>query len=237
MHKNQYDQPIGEPILNWDKRDRPQKKILDGKYCTLVPYKVNLHAKDLYSAYSEALDDRDWTWLPIGPFRNFEEYLSCANQFEISNDPIHYAVINKITQQAVGSIALMRIDTENGVVEMGFVLYSPQLKKTRIATEAQYLLMQYIFDELKYRRYEWKCDSFNDPSKKAALRLGFTYEGTFRKLVVYKNRSRDTSWFSLIDSEWSLNKSVLQSWLDPNNFDQDGQQILSIQQIRDQKKL
>lgn len=229
---NKYDQPIGEPLPNWSERAYPQRKILDGQYCKLEPYIVNQHAKDLYDAYSQAPDDRDWTWLPIGPFQSFNDYLEYARQFETTQDPIHYAVINKETQKAVGSIAIMRIDTLNGVLEMGYVLYSPLLKKTTIATEAQFLLMQYVFEELKYRRYEWKCDSFNEPSKKAALRLGFTYEGTFRKLIVYKNRSRDTAWFSLLDDEWPRNKSIFQAWLDPKNFDKNGHQILSIQQLR-----
>lgn len=229
---NQYKQEIGELLPHWTPRQLPQKNNLKGKYCLLEPYSADRHAHDLYKAYSHAEDDRDWTWLPIGPFKDFDDYFQQAKSFEKSHDPIHYAIIDSATKQAIGSIALMRIDPINGTVEMGFVLYSPLLKKTRIATEAQFLLMQYVFDELGYRRYEWKCDSLNTPSRKAALRLGFTYEGTFRKAVVYKGRSRDTDWFSLIDTEWPNIKTQLQTWLSSKNFDETGQQILSIEQIR-----
>lgn len=232
MHYNQYGQPVGQPLPDWTERPFPEKKSIQGQYCTLEPLQADKHAPSLYRAYQHAPDGRDWTWLPIGPFKDFNDYFTHAKQFENSTDQVHYAIIDHKNQHAIGSIALIKIDTLNGSIEMGFVLYSPLLKKTVIATEAQFLLMQYVFDELKYRRYEWKCDHLNEPSRKAALRLGFNYEGTLRNLIVYKGRSRDTSWFSLLDHEWPANKAVLQSWLDPNNFDQNGQQIKPLQYFR-----
>ncbi|SDC20499.1 GNAT family N-acetyltransferase [Acinetobacter boissieri] len=232
MHFNEYNQPIGEPLPHWTIRKTPEKKCFNGSYCTLEPLEANKHANELYNAYSQAKDDSDWTWLPVGPFKDFDHYFRIAESFELSKDQIHYTIIDNVTSQAIGSIALIRIDPQNGSLEMGFVLYSPLLKRTRIATEAQYLLMKYVFDDLGYRRYEWKCDSLNEPSEKAALRLGFTYEGTLRKLIIYKGRSRDTSWFSLLNDEWFFNKKVLESWLDEKNFDEKNLQIKSIQQIR-----
>ncbi|WP_105247957.1 GNAT family N-acetyltransferase [Streptococcus suis] len=141
-----------------------------------------------------------------------------------STDPYYFAIIDQATNQAVGTFALMRIDTSHRSIEVGWVIFSPQLQRTRQATEAHYLLMNYVFEELGYRRYEWKCDSLNQASQAAAKRLGFTYEGTFRQALVYKGRNRDTAWFSLLDHEWPDRKHALENWLADSNFDGQGQQ-------------
>jgi len=148
--------------------------------------------------------------------------------------PMPGSVIDLATGRAIGSLALMRVDTASGVMEVGFVCYSRLLKRTRAATEAQFLLMQRAFDELGYRRYEWKCDSLNAPSRAAAARLGFRFDGVFRQAVVYKGRSRDTAWFSIIDSEWPALRAAYQRWLEPGNFDAGGGQVLSLSSLMEQ---
>ena len=150
----------------------------------------------------------------------------------MSEDPYFFGIWDKEHSKVLGTLALMRNDRQNGVIEVGYVIYSQQLKKSIQATEAQYLLAKYVFETLGYRRYEWKCDSLNEPSKLAAKRLGFEYEGTFRQAVVYKNRNRDTSWFSMLDCEWERNKKRLEKWLSPDNFDQDGKQLLSLNDLK-----
>lgn len=148
-----------------------------------------------------------------------------------STDPYYLTIIDKTSNKALGTFALMRIDPQNRVIEMGWVIYSEALQKTRQATEAQYLVMKYVFETLAYRRYEWKCDHLNQSSRQAAQRLGFTYEGTFRQAVVYKNRTRDTDWFSMLDSEWPKRKQKLENWLADSNFDANGQQLTSLSHI------
>ena len=154
-------------------------------------------------------------------FAAFREYLAKA---AASSDPFHYAVIDRASGKAVGTFALMRIEPAHGVIEVGSVTFSPRLKQTPLSTEAQYLLMRYVFDDLGYRRYEWKCDSLNAASRAAALRYGFQFEGIFRQAVVYKGRSRDTAWFSMLDGEWPAIKRGFEQWLDPRNFDAAGAQ-------------
>lgn len=163
--------------------------------------------------------------MPFSQFENKEEFGAFFQELLESKDPYYLAIIDQSTEKVVGCFSLMRIDTRNRVIEMGWVIYSDSLQKTKLATEAQYLVMTYVFEDLCYRRYEWKCDSLNEASRRAAERLGFTYEGTFRQAVIYKNRNRDTNWYSIIDKEWSEKKSRLEAWLDDSNFDANGKQI------------
>ena len=150
-----------------------------------------------------------------------------------TDDPLHYAVIDLSSGQAVGTLSLMRQDPTNGVVEVGNVTLSVLAKQTSLSTEAHFLLMSYVFERLGYRRYEWKCDSLNRPSRSAAQRLGFTFEGIFRQAVIYKGRSRDTAWYSIIDSEWPEVGAALEAWLGPENFHADGRQRQSLRSLRD----
>nr|WP_239091628.1 GNAT family protein [Streptomyces sp. SID14478] len=186
----------------------------------------------MYAAFAAAPDGRNWTYLPVGPFERAEDYRRWAEGAARSADPLHYAVIDRATGRAVGTMALMRHDPANGVVEVGNVMFSPLLQRTPISTEAQYLLMAYAFDKLGYRRYEWKCDSLNAPSRKAAARLGLTFEGVFRQAVVYKGRSRDTAWYSVVDGEWPALREAFRAWLAPENFREDGQQRRSLADLR-----
>jgi RimJ/RimL family protein N-acetyltransferase len=203
-----------------------------GRYCRLEPVAVARHEADLFAAYLEAPDGRDWTYLfherPTRP----EEFHSYLTKLESSEDPLHFAIVDAQTGKAVGTAALMRIDPAHGVIEVGSITFSPRLKKTRAATESMYLLMRRVFDELGYRRYEWKCDSLNVPSRSAAERYGFTFEGIFRNAIVYKGRKRDTAWYSITDTEWPQVRAAFEEWLDPANFDDRGRQKRRLGELR-----
>lgn len=227
---NDYQQSIGNALPDWQPCPRPERIVLQGKYCHLEPLTRN-HADALWAAWSTAKDDRGWTYLSVGPFSDQQQFTAFIDKASRSTDPQHYTVIDAPTGKAVGTLSLMRIDPANGVVEVGFVMYSPLLQRTVQATEAHFLLMKYAFG-LGYRRYEWKCDSLNAPSCRAAIRLGFRYEGLFRQAVVYKQRTRDTSWFSMLDSEWPLIEQAFESWLSVENMP-DGVQQKSLSQIRE----
>lgn len=190
------------------------------------------HAADLHAAYAAAPDGRDWTYMAVGPFAGrtaFDAYLQAE---AARGDRVSFAVVDAQTGRAIGTFALMRIDPDNGVVEVGMVAFSPLLRRTRMATEAHFLLMRHVFDTLAYRRYEWKCDSLNAPSRAAAERLGFRFEGIFRQAVVYKGRSRDTAWLSILDAEWPPLRTAFAAWLAPANFDATGRQLRTLAGIR-----
>jgi RimJ/RimL family protein N-acetyltransferase len=223
--RNAFEQPIGVPVPDWKGAQAPGREPLVGQYCRIEPVDVERHAADLYEAYSSAPDARDWTYLTVGPFESLAAYREHLTRMAASPDPLHYAVIDLATGKAVGTLALMRIDRANGVIEVGHVTYSPRLKRTRIATEAMFLLMNHVFDDLGYRRFEWKCDSLNEPSLTAAFRYGFTFEGIFRQAIVYRERNRDTAWFSIIDNEWPALRPSYARWLDAGNFDAQGKQV------------
>ncbi|PWW02999.1 GNAT family N-acetyltransferase [Mangrovibacter plantisponsor] len=229
---NEFNQPVGAPLTGWQGCPLPQHCNLQGHYCHLVPLNAASHSEQLYAAWLQAEDDRGWTWLPAGPFPDFASFNQFIIQAAESRDPLHYAVIDNASGEATGSLALMRQDPKNGVIEVGSVIFSPRLQHTTAATEAHALLMQYVFNTLGYRRYEWKCDSLNAPSRRAAERLGFTFEGIFRQAIVYKGRNRDTAWFSLLDSEWPQVHDALSAWLSPGNFDEHGKQRQALSALR-----
>lgn len=221
---NQYGQSIGPLLEGWTGRPRPPRTDMPGRYGRLEPVDVERHASDLFAAYMEAPDDRDWTYLSVERPQTLEEFRSYLVKLHKSEDPLHFAIVDTATGKAIGTAAFMRIEPTHGVIEVGCITFSPRLKKTRIATEAMFLMMRRAFDELGYRRYEWKCDSLNAPSMSAALRYGFIFEGIFRNAITYKNRSRDTAWHSITDSEWPRIRNAFESWLDPINFDAQGNQ-------------
>ncbi|CAI3931127.1 Protein N-acetyltransferase [Commensalibacter communis] len=228
---NELNQAVGEPLPDWKPRPLPQRVMLRGRTCCLEPLSLD-HAEALYAAYQLFSDDGHWTWLPREPDKTIEEYKRWVASVITLNDPLLFAIIDNKSNQPVGTFSLMHIDPENGTIEVGHVHYSPLLEKTIMATEAQWLLMNYAFETLGYRRYEWKCNSCNEPSRKAALRLGFQYEGRFRQAAVVKGHNRDTDWFSIIDKEWPAINQAFQHWLSPDNFDQDGKQKQSLQACR-----
>ncbi|WP_144113122.1 GNAT family N-acetyltransferase [Paraburkholderia sp. BCC1886] len=222
---NAFEQPVGAPVPGWNGAQAPGPAPLAGRYCRIERVDVERHAEDLYEAYRLAADGRDWTYLAVGPFDSLAAYQEHLTRAAASADPLHHTVIDTATGKAVGTLALMRIDRPNGVIEVGHVTYSPRLKRTRIATEAMFLLMREVFETLGYRRFEWKCDSLNEPSRSAALRYGFSFEGIFRQALVYRGRNRDTAWFSIIDGEWPALRESYTRWLDAGNFDAQGQQV------------
>lgn len=233
VRTNAWGQPIGPAKGDWRERPRPSRTPMSGRYCRLEPVDVALHADDLFAAYMQAPDGRDWTYLFTERPVDAEAFRVFLGKAAASNDPLHYAIIAADTGRAVGTAALMRIEPAHGVIEVGSITYSPRLKQTRAGTEAMYLMMRRAFDELGYRRYEWKCDSHNAPSRAAAARYGFQYEGLFRQAVVTKGRSRDTTWFSIIDREWPRVRAAFEAWLAADNFGADGKQKRSLAQIRD----
>lgn len=232
VRTNAFDQPIGPAMPEWTARARPPRALIVGQYCRLEPLEADRHAADLYQAFSAAPDGRDWTYLTAGPFENEASYFAHATKIAAGDDPLHHGVIDLKTGRAIGTLSLMRMDPANGVIEVGNVAFSPSLKRTRAATEAQYLLMRRAFDELGYRRYEWKCDSLNAPSRAAAARLGFQFEGIFRNAVVYNGRSRDTAWYSITDLEWPLVRAGFEQWLSPENFNDRGEQLAGLSALR-----
>ncbi|MCB1756084.1 MAG: GNAT family N-acetyltransferase [Gammaproteobacteria bacterium] len=220
---NKLQQPVGEPLANWQPPAHPPRESIDGHYCKLEPLDAARHAAELFEANSLASDERNWTYLPYGPFATLDEYIGWIEQACLGDDPLFYAIIDRQSAKAVGVASYLRITPAGGSIEVGHINYSPLLQRTRAATEAMYLLMKYAF-ELGYRRYEWKCDALNRPSRDAAQRLGLSYEGVFRQATVYRNRNRDTAWYAAIDKEWPKLDAAFTAWLDPANFDENGRQ-------------
>lgn len=216
------DRPLGPQINDWTPPARPDGLHLIGGFAELAPLKVEPHGPALFRAFS----GHDWIWdyMPLEPFSSQAAFHRWVAEAEASSDPVFFAVKNLETGKWEGFLSLLRITPEHGVIEVGFVTFSPALQNTRASTEAQYLLMKWAF-EAGYRRYEWKCNALNAPSRRTAQRLGFSFEGVFRKHMIVKNRNRDTAWFSVIDSEWPALKEAYAAWLAPSNFDSAGQQI------------
>lgn len=224
MEYNEFNQPIGEKVDGVQVPILPNALSIEGRYCRLEKLKPK-HGEGLYAHFGTVEDLPNWTYLPDEQPKDLEAFQVYLNKKFETKDPYFFAIIDKQTEQAVGIIALLRIDQSNGSIEVGHIHYANILKRTRIATEAQFLLARYVFETLGYRRYEWKCDALNKPSIKAAKRLGFKYEGVFRNHKVYKARNRDTCWLSIIDSEWPIYKQQYEKWLDEKNFDELGNQI------------
>jgi RimJ/RimL family protein N-acetyltransferase len=221
---NEFGQPIGFDLPDWKAPPFPPHTALQGRHCRVEPLSAARHARDIYEAQREDADGARWTYLFQGPFDKFADYEAWVLGAETSRDPQFYAIIDAASGRAVGSCAYMRIEPKHGVIEIGNIYFSPKLGRTRAATEAMYLLMANAF-ALGYRRYEWKCDSCNLPSRAAATRFGFTYEGIFRQAIVNKGRNRDTAWYAIIDRDWNagLGDAYLR-WLDAANFDAAGTQ-------------
>ena len=225
-------QPIGRPVPNWTARPHPPRTPMIGRRCRVEPVEVERHARALYDAHADDPGGCNWTYFSYGPFDTFASYRDWLAGMASLDDPLFHAIIDASSGKAVGVAAYMRLDPPNGVIEVGHIHYSPRLQRTPAGTEAMYLMMRRAFDELGYRRYEWKCDHLNAPSRDAAARYGFTFEGIFRQATVYKGRSRDTAWFSILDSEWPARKAAFEKWLATENFDSTGRQRLSLSQIR-----
>jgi RimJ/RimL family protein N-acetyltransferase len=195
------------------------------------PLESSRHAAELFEANSTDRDGRMWSYLSYGPFASERAYRDWLDPLQASEDPLFFALVDARTGRAVGVASYLRIDVANGSIEVGHLQFSPRLQRTPAATEAMYLMMKQVFD-LGYRRYEWKCDALNAASRRAAERLGFRFEGIFRQATVYKERNRDTAWYSVIDPEWPAIAAGFEAWLDPSNFDSSGAQRMTLAQAR-----
>jgi RimJ/RimL family protein N-acetyltransferase len=210
--------------MNTGPASRPRRPTLAGQYVTLVPLDAAAHGQAIYDATSGEQNDELFRYLAFGPFPDAAAHLEALEKMSASEDPMFLAIVDNASGHSVGHAAFMRIEPAHRVIEVGNILYTPALQRTAGATEAMYLMARHIFDDLGYRRYEWKCDSLNAPSRSAALRLGFQFEGIFRQHMIIKGRNRDTAWFSMLDSEWPARKAAFERWLAPDNFDSAGRQ-------------
>ncbi len=212
---------IGFEVRGFTSPPHPFGVMMEGHWARLEPLEADTHAGDLYRAFSG--EDRLWTWLPYGPFAGAAAYHRWAKDRETSRDPVFLAIRDRETGHVAGVASFLRIDQTHGVIEVGHICLGPELQKTRAATEAIWLMMGWAFAQ-GYRRFEWKCDALNMPSRRAAQRLGFSYEGVFRQHLIVKGRNRDTAWFSVIDSEWPGLDEAFRAWLAPANFSTGGRQ-------------
>ncbi len=227
---NELGQPIGFPVPDWQACEHPRDAIMHGSLCRLEPIDIDQHASDLFAAFSLDQDQRNWTYLPYGPFTTEDEFRGWVSSSCLGDDPCFFSVIDLETGKAVGVASYLRIEPGVGVIEVGHIHFSPLMQGKPISTAAMYLMMRQVFDVWGYRRYEWKCDSLNGPSCAAAKRLGFMFEGIFRQATMYKQRNRDTAWYSILDREWPAVKAVFENWLDAENFNADGKQKTSLSQ-------
>lgn len=221
---NEHGQPIGLPVADWRGALPPRREPIAGEHCRLDPLDAERHAKALFDAHAADAKGANWTYLPYGPFATVDDYRAWLSAKQASSDEVFYAIVDPKTDRPLGVAAYLRIAPETGSIEVGHLSYSPALQRTVASTEAMYRMMKRVFEDWGYRRYEWKCDALNAPSRAAATRLGFRFEGVFRQLMVLKGRNRDTAWFSIIDEEWPALRAGFEAWLAPSNFDGDGRQ-------------
>lgn len=224
---NHLGQPVGFPVPDWTPPALPPREAMVGHYCRVEPLDADRHAASLFESSRADSDGKNWTYLSIGPFDDFDDYRVWLSGSAQTNDPLFFAIVENVSGNAVGVASYLRIDPRNGSIEVGHLNFSPALKRTPAATEAMYLMMEQAF-RLGYRRYEWKCDALNAPSRRAAQRLGLSFEGVFRQATVYKSRNRNTAWYATIDQEWPALQSAFLQWLDPTNFDEHGGQRVAL---------
>ncbi|HSS61673.1 MAG TPA: GNAT family protein [Candidatus Limnocylindrales bacterium] len=216
--------------LNWRGAKPPRREPIDGKTVRLEPLDPARHGEDLFQASVGA--DSTWDYLPYGPFAGREEFMRWLERRAPLDDPLTFTIIDTEAHAARGLESLMRMDPANGVIEIGHIWLSPALQRTRQATEAVFLMARYAFDALGNRRFEWKCNAANEPSRRAAERFGFVFEGVFRQHMVVKDRNRDTAWYSMTDGEWPARRAEFEAWLAPGNFDSSGRQRRSLADVR-----
>jgi RimJ/RimL family protein N-acetyltransferase len=220
--------------LGWQPARVPNREPLAGVTVRLEPLDPARHARALFEASHDAeAGESLFRYLPYGPFAGFDEFKAWLEQCAASKDPLFLAIIDLESDSPRGMASFMRMAPEHGVIEIGHIWFAPSLQRTRSATEAIYLMARHAFDGLGNRRLEWKCDALNEPSRRAAERFGFTFEGVFRQHLVVKDRNRDSAWFSILDGEWPVIRAGFEAWLAPDNFDADGRQRQSLSAIRD----
>lgn len=227
---NDLGQPVGDAVPDWRAPPLPARAALSGRTCVVVPLEADTHAVALFEAFSADRDGAGWTYLPYGPFPDRNAFDAWLTEQAAQVDPRFFAVVDKASGLASGLAAYMRVQPAMGVLELGHIHLAPRLQRTVAATEALYRMIDHAF-ALGYRRCEWKCNALNAASRRAALRLGFQYEGTFRQAAVIKGRNRDTAWFSLLDREWPAIRPGYEAWLSPDNFTSDGRQRCRLSEL------
>lgn len=223
---------MGEDLKNWQPRPRPERTTIEGRYVVLEPLSAARHGDGLYAASTVADAGERFRWLFEYPPESRAAFQPWLEKVEASPDPLFFAVIDKASGTIAGRQTIMRIEPAFGVAEIGNIYWGPTVSRTPASTEAHFLFARYIFDELGYRRWEWKCNNRNEPSKRAAERFGFSFEGVFRQHLVVKGENRDTAWYSIIDKEWPALRQAYEAWLDPANFDADGKQKRRLEDFR-----
>jgi RimJ/RimL family protein N-acetyltransferase len=210
---------------------RPGRTTIRGRLVNLSPLDSRSHGDALYEGTRGEAGEQLWKYLFEGPFSDRAAFDIHLQGIAASEDPLFFAILDSVSSTAVGYASYMRIEPVHRAIEVGSILYTPRLQQTTLATEAMYLMARHVFEDLGYRRYEWKCNALNAPSRRAALRLGFRFEGIFRQHMIVKGRNRDTAWFSMIDSEWPLRKANFERWLDPSNFAENGRQRVALSRL------
>ena len=227
---NHLGQPVGSAVPGWKPPLLPPYEPIEGRWCRVEPLDLERHTADLHAANALDVQGINWTYLPYGPFETLYGYRAWVEERCRTSDPLFYAIVELGKERAVGVASHMNIDPSNGSIEVGHISYSPLLQRTVAGTEAMHLMMRQAF-ELGYRRYQWKCDLLNAPSRTAAQRLGLSYEGVFRQARIVKGRNRDTAWYAAIDSEWPLLQQAFLRWLAPSNFDEQGKQHIPLSDL------
>jgi RimJ/RimL family protein N-acetyltransferase len=230
--RNHLGQPVGFPVPGWTPRPAPPRTPMVGRLCTVEPLGAERYAAELFEANAEDREGRNWTYYNYGPFATLDDYRRWVDGSCADTTRLFHAIVDRGSGKAVGVAAYANIQPAYGTIEVGALNFSPRLQRRPPATEAMYLMMRRVFDELGYRRYEWKCDSLNLPSRAAAARLGFRYEGLFRQAMITRGNNRDTAWFAIIDREWPALRTAFEAWLDPGNFDADGRQLRNLASFR-----
>lgn len=223
--------PVGA-IVDTKPAPRPGRTTIEGRRVAIVPFDVSAHARDLFELSSGTANEDLWAYLGHGPFPDLDSFVQHYAVAATKDDPLLYAIIDRTSGRAVGHVTYLRIAPADRAIEVGNILFTPALQRSAAATEAMYLMARHAFDDLRYRRYEWKCNALNAPSRRAAARLGFTYEGTFRQHMIVKGRNRDTAWFSVLDHEWPAIRTAFESWLAADNFDTEGRQRRRLEDFR-----
>ncbi len=221
---NHLGQPVGFAVPDWVPAGRPPRTPMEGRWCRVAPLDVARHGAALFAAYAEDREGRIWTYMGYGPFASLAEFQAWMAATCLGDDPLFHAIVEAAGGRALGLASYLSAQPETGAIEVGHINYAPALQRTAAATEAMVLMMARVFEELGYRRYEWKCDALNEASRRAATRLGFVSEGVFHQATLYKGRNRDTAWYAITDRDWPALKHAYDAWLDPANFDASGAQ-------------
>src|SRR2546428_7246835 len=230
--RNHLGQPVGFPVPGWTPRPTPPRTPMVGRFCMVEPLDAERHAAELFEANAEDREGRNWTYYNYGPFATLDDYRRWVDGSCADATRLFHAIVDQASGKAVGVAAYANIVPASGTIEVGALNFSPRLQRRPAATEAMYLMMRRTFDELGYRRYEWKCDSLNLPSRAAAARLGFRSEGPFRQAQITPGDNRDTAWFAIIDREWPALRATFEAWLDPSNFVAGGRQLRNLASFR-----